>query len=83
YKEWRDGFNLKDEEIAFMGDDIPDYEVMKIVGLPCCPADAVAEIKSAATFISSKNGGQGCARELIEEVLKAQGKWMNNEAFGW
>ena len=83
YREWRDAFNLKDEEIVFMGDDIPDYETMKIVGLPCCPADAAPEIKSVATFISSRNGGQGCAREVIEEVLKAQGKWMKGEAFGW
>ena len=83
YKEFRDQFHLTDEEILYMGDDIPDYEIMKIVGLPCAPADAVSEIKECATFISSRNGGEGCAREVIEEVLKAQGKWMSDEAFGW
>lgn len=83
YKEFRDQFNLKDEEIMYMGDDIPDYEIMKVVGLPCAPKDAVSEIKECATFISSRNGGEGCAREVIEEVMKAQGKWMNDEAFGW
>ena len=83
YIEFRDKFNLKDEEIMYMGDDIPDYEIMKVVGLPCAPGDAVPEIKECATYITSCNGGNGCAREVIEEVLKAQGKWMNDEAFGW
>lgn len=83
YVEWRDGNRLKDEEILFMGDDIPDYEIMKTVGLSCAPLDAASEIKSVAKFVSSRNGGHGCAREVIEEVLKAQGKWMNGEAFGW
>ena len=83
YKEWRDQFNLKDEEILYMGDDIPDYEVMSVVGLPCSPADAVAEIRERAVYVSSRNGGYGCGREVIEEVLKAQGKWMKDGAFGW
>ena len=83
YKEWRDQFNLKDEEILYMGDDIPDYEVMSVVGLPCAPADAVAEIRERAVYVSSRNGGYGCGREVIEEVLKAQGKWMKDGAFGW
>ena len=83
YIEFRDKFNLTDEEIMYMGDDIPDYEIMKVVGLPCAPADAVPEIKECAKYITACNGGNGCAREVIEEVLKAQGKWMNDEAFGW
>ena len=83
YKEFRDKHNLKDEEIIYIGDDIPDYEIMKVVGLPCAPADAAPEIKECATFITSCIGGHGCAREVIEEVLKAQGKWMQDEAFGW
>lgn len=74
---------LQSNEILYMGDDIPDYEVMRRVGLPCCPADAVPEIKEIATYISIKDGGCGCARDVIEQVLKAQGKWMNDEAFGW
>jgi 3-deoxy-D-manno-octulosonate 8-phosphate phosphatase (KDO 8-P phosphatase) len=67
-----------------MGDDIPDYEVLKVCGLPCCPADAAQEIKDICLYISDKTGGNGCARDVIEQVLKAQDKWMANaEAFGW
>ncbi len=77
-------YGLKDEEVLYMGDDIPDYEVMKICGLPCCPADAVPEIKSVAKYISHVNGGQGCGRDVIEQVMKVQGKWMSHaDAFGW
>lgn len=83
YKEFCSQFYLNDKEVLYMGDDIPDYEIMKVVGLPCAPADAATEIKECATFISTHNGGEGCVREVIEEVLKAQGKWMNDEAFGW
>ena len=59
-----------------MGDDIPDYPVMKLVGLPACPQDAVKEIKEVSKYISHKNGGKGCVRDVIEQVLKVQGKWM-------
>jgi 3-deoxy-D-manno-octulosonate 8-phosphate phosphatase (KDO 8-P phosphatase) len=58
-----------------MGDDIPDYQVMKIVGLPCCPKDAVPEIQQISRYISQKKGGNGCVRDVIEQVLKVQGKW--------
>lgn len=71
------------DEVLYMGDDIPDYEVMQMVGLPVCPADAAPEIKAIATYISPKEGGRGCGRDVIEQVLKAQGKWMADEAFGW
>ena len=75
---------VKDEEILYMGDDIPDFEVMKRCGCPCCPADACDEIKQVSLYISQLKGGQGCARDVIEQVLKAQGKWMNDRtAFGW
>lgn len=74
---------LKMEEILYMGDDIPDYEVMKQVGLPCSPADAAPEIKAISQYISVRNGGYGCGRDVIEQVLKAQGRWMNDKAFGW
>jgi 3-deoxy-D-manno-octulosonate 8-phosphate phosphatase (KDO 8-P phosphatase) len=59
-----------------MGDDIPDYHVMKLVGLPTCPQDASPEIKAISRYISHKNGGKGAARDVIEQVMKAQGKWM-------
>jgi len=76
-------YSLKDDEVLYMGDDIPDYEVMKRVGFPCCPADAVEEIKSLSKYISDKNGGQGCVRDVVEQVLRLQGKWMHNDAFHW
>ena len=63
------------EHILYMGDDIPDYPVLKKVGLPTCPQDAVMEIKEVSAYISHKNGGKGCVRDVIEQVLKVQGKW--------
>ena len=66
---------LKWEEVLFMGDDIPDYMVMKLVGLPCAPADAAPEIKQISVYTSSLNGGFGCAREVIEKVLKLNDDW--------
>ncbi len=66
---------LRMEEILYMGDDIPDYLVMNLVGLPCCPADAVQEIKQISKYISPKNGGMGCGRDVIEKVLKLNGHW--------
>jgi 3-deoxy-D-manno-octulosonate 8-phosphate phosphatase, YrbI family len=75
---------IKLEEIAYMGDDIPDYEVMCKVGLPACPADAASEIKAIAKYISHVKGGEGCGRDLVEQIMKAQGLWMmGTEAFGW
>ena len=69
---------LKPEEIVYAGDDIPDYEVMRLVGLPVAPSDAVTEIKSIAKYISCKRGGEGVARDIIEQTMKAQGLWMNS-----
>ncbi|MDR1738117.1 MAG: HAD hydrolase family protein [Candidatus Symbiothrix sp.] len=71
------------EEVCYVGDDIPDYEVMTKVGLPACPADAVPEIKAIAKYISPKKGGDGVGRDIIEQVLKTQNKWMKDDAFGW
>lgn len=61
--------------VLYMGDDIPDFPVMKLVGLPCCPQDAVPEIKAISKYVSHKNGGKGAVRDVIEQVLKVQGKW--------
>jgi 3-deoxy-D-manno-octulosonate 8-phosphate phosphatase (KDO 8-P phosphatase) len=58
-----------------MGDDIPDYPVMQKVALPSCPNDAVPEIQNISLYISQKKGGKGCVRDVIEQVLKVQGKW--------
>jgi len=82
-KEYMKEKNLKPEEIVFMGDDIPDLQVMKEVGLPACPADAVPEVHKISKFVSEKPGGKGAVRDLIERVLKVQGKWMTAEAYSW
>ena len=84
YNHLMEKYNLRPEEVMYMGDDIPDYEVMRLCGCPVCPADAAPEIKAISTYISHRNGGYGCGRDVIEQVMKAQGKWMDgNEAFGW
>lgn len=70
---------LKWDEIMFMGDDIPDYRAMQLVGLPVCPADAAPEIKSICRYVSPVNGGFGCVREVIEKVLKLNDHWMMDE----
>lgn len=76
-------YGLLPEEVAYAGDDIPDYDVMKLVGLPVAPADAAPEIKSISRYIAPQKGGDGVARGIIEQTLKAQGHWMSEEAFGW
>lgn len=75
--------DLNPEEVVYVGDDIPDYEVMRMVGLPVAPQDAAPEIKAIAKYISPRKGGEGVARDVIEQTLKAQGHWMGDEAFGW
>lgn len=66
---------MQADEVLFMGDDIPDLEVMKNVGLAVCPADAAEEIKSISAFISNIKGGDGCVREILEKLMKARGLW--------
>lgn len=72
-------YNLNDSEIAYMGDDVPDYEIMTNIGLPTCPNDAVTEIKQISQYISPVSGGKGCVRDIIEKVMRAQDKWFNPE----
>lgn len=76
--EFFDVYEINPENVLYMGDDIPDLYAMKMVGMPCCPQDAVQEIKSISRYISHKKGGKGCVRDVIEQVLKVQGKWMLN-----
>ena len=71
--------NVKRENTLYMGDDLPDFQIMQEVGLPTCPQDAVPEIKAISKYVSHKKGGRGCVREVIEQVLKVQGKWMVKE----
>ena len=74
---------LKKEEIVFMGDDIPDMRVMQAVGLAACPADAADEVREISGYVSPKEGGKGAVRDLIKQVLMAQGEWMSAEAYSW
>lgn len=84
FKAWLEKHNLQPEEVVYMGDDVPDYEVMQYCGCPCCPADAAPEIREVSVYVSHLCGGLGCVRDVVEQVLRAHGKWMNNaEAFGW
>ena len=83
YTDFMNRTGLKPEEVLYAGDDIPDYEVMKLVGLPVAPADAASEIKDISLYISSKNGGEGIARDVREQTMKTQGTWLTGEAFGW
>lgn len=75
FYELVDMHHLNPKYVLYMGDDIPDYSVMKLVGFPCCPNDAVEEIQKVSRYISNKKGGEGCVRDVIEQILRIQGKW--------
>ena len=84
YRDFLEKYGLRNEEVVYVGDDIPDYEVMRLSGCPCCPADACPDIKEISTYVSGRKGGDGVGRDVIEQVLRAQGKWLADEkAFGW
>ncbi len=75
---------LQDEEVIYVGDDIPDYEIMRLCGCPRRPADACPDIKGISAYVSSRKGGEGVGRDIIEQVLRAQNKWLADaKAFGW
>jgi 3-deoxy-D-manno-octulosonate 8-phosphate phosphatase (KDO 8-P phosphatase) len=83
YREYLDKHGLTDDEVLYMGDDIPDYEVMSVAGVAACPGDADSEIKQISGYISDKNGGEGCVRDIIEQVMRLHGTWLNHDAFSW
>ena len=84
YEQLLEKYHLTDDEVMYMGDDIPDYEVMQRVGCAVCPADACPDIRQISCYVSQWEGGMGCGRDVIEQVLRAQGKWLNDKkAFGW
>jgi 3-deoxy-D-manno-octulosonate 8-phosphate phosphatase (KDO 8-P phosphatase) len=83
YNNFKKKNKLNDSEILFMGDDIPDFEVMKVAGVPVCPSDADSEIKQIAAYISDRKGGEGCVRDVIEQVLRLHNSWMDSDAFTW
>lgn len=69
-------YGLNVAKTAYMGDDMPDYESMRVVALPACPNNAAPEIKAISQYISPYNGGEGCVRDLLEKIMKVQGKWV-------
>lgn len=84
FKQWMADNDLSPEQVAFVGDDIPDYRCMLHAGLSVAPADACDDIKAIATYISPANGGYGVARDLLEQIMRAQNLWMSDsKAFGW
>lgn len=84
WNDFIEKYQLEDDEVIYVGDDIPDYEVMKRAGCACCPKDASPDIIEISDYVSDVVGGYGIARDIIEQVLRAQGKWvMNGKAFGW
>lgn len=84
YDEFLAKYQIADEEVIYVGDDIPDFEVMNRCGCPCCPADACSDIKKISRYVSSFNGGDGVGRDVVEQVLRAQGHWLSGaKAFGW
>ena len=82
YDEFLAKYQIADEEVIYVGDDIHDFEVMNRCG--CCPADACSDIKKISRYVSSFNGGDGVGRDVVEQVLRAQGHWLSGaKAFGW
>lgn len=72
------------EQVLYMGDDIPDYKVLQLVGVSTCPKDAAIEVKSIVDYISDCDGGKGCVRDVVEQVMKVKGMWMSDEvAYKW
>jgi 3-deoxy-D-manno-octulosonate 8-phosphate phosphatase (KDO 8-P phosphatase) len=83
YDTLKTEYGFTDEEVLYMGDDIPDYHVMKIVGVSTCPQDAAVEIKAISDYQSPYNGGRHCVRDVIEQTLRVQDKWFKEDAFEW
>lgn len=83
YKNLKRKYDLKNKNVLYMGDDIPDYNVMKQVGVAACPQDAAVEIKSISHYQSPYNGGRHCVRDVIEQTLRVQGKWFGDLSHQW
>ena len=83
YEHFKQKHNLTNSEIVYMGDDLPDIPVLRQAGISCCPADAAHEVKEVVDYISHINGGCGCVRDIIEQTMRAQDKWMTGEVFVW
>jgi 3-deoxy-D-manno-octulosonate 8-phosphate phosphatase (KDO 8-P phosphatase) len=83
YHDYIQKNELQAREVLYMGDDIPDLQIMREAGVAVCPADAAEEVKEVSHYISHLKGGEGCVREILEQVMKVQGKWMNDDAYAW
>jgi 3-deoxy-D-manno-octulosonate 8-phosphate phosphatase (KDO 8-P phosphatase) len=83
FQEFVNRYKLEESDILYMGDDLPDLPVMKRVGFPTCPADAVAEVKQVSRYISHFDGGDGCVRDVIEQVLRLHQHWTDGDSFQW
>ena len=84
YIKYLSDHGFSDDEILYVGDDIPDYEIMQRVGCPCCPKDACSDILSISLYVSPYAGGCGCVRDILEQLLRAKGLWLHStKAFGW
>lgn len=79
FNEYKQKHSLDTSQILYMGDDIPDYKMLQLVGLPTCPNDAANDIKEICTYVSPYNGGKGAVRDVIEKVMKSQGKWLKDQ----
>ena len=83
-KDFLAKYNLDASEVLYMGDDIPDIQALKMVGAPVCPSDADCEVKKVSAYISDKKGGEGCARDVIEQALRLHDKWLDDfDAYSW
>jgi 3-deoxy-D-manno-octulosonate 8-phosphate phosphatase (KDO 8-P phosphatase) len=83
YEHFRRKYNFEKQDLLYMGDDLPDYEIMLHTGLSACPSDAAHEIQEVAKYISDKKGGDGCVRDIIEQVLRVHDKWLVDGSFQW
>lgn len=83
YRNLQAEFGFSDEEVLYMGDDIPDIPLLKVVGTSACPQDACTDVKAVCHYQSHVIGGRGCVRDVIEQVMRVQGNWMNEDAFYW
>lgn len=83
YNGIKEKYGIKDKQVLYMGDDIPDIPVLKIAGVSCCPRDAAIDVKEIVDYHSPIDGGKGCVREIIEQTLRVQGTWLNDKAYHW
>ena len=83
YNGIKEKYDIEDQQVLYMGDDIPDIPVLKVAGVSCCPQDAAIDVKQVVDYHSPIDGGKGCVREVIEQTLRVQGKWLSKNAFQW